>query len=143
MALILCERNVLSPSRLYLDRGNDGQLVLVFRSATVPRWTVFHWRRQELRRILCLPFLRRREVCVDRWVERLYQLRRREVQGSGWSQHGVRQLRRREVPGDSRSLDVFRLLVCCWQIWPSWIYFLCSCDMYVMPRWQVPGNCRC
>jgi len=21
----------------------------------------------------------------------------------------------------------------CWQIWPSWIYFLCSCNIHVMP----------
>ena len=36
-----------------------------------------------------------------------------------------------------RSLDVFRLLVCCGQIWPDWCYLRRSCHMRDMPSRHV------
>jgi len=65
----------------------DGaKLAILRRSTALPRWTVFHWQRQERRRRLYLPFLRRREVCGERWVDRLHQLHRWQVlvRGTGF-----------------------------------------------------------
>jgi hypothetical protein len=59
---------------------------------------------------------------------------RRSIRLPGWTVfHWQRQERRRR-------LCLPWLHVCSWKIWPSWIYFLRSCELHVMPRRQV--QCR-